>query len=356
MQWLPRQMRWRGRGPWARGISSVEGEKERMKVKGGRGATRGIAVAVVVTVAVAVAVAVVLLIVNKTTRRQRAAAVGDVGTIAGMTSVPPRFASEDFDRALASLLGQKRADGGPAVDLVVVTLPADKDYDGAKIARLQTMERVAVRRPPVDHGPIMKLLGMLGHLQDHPEQKPSTLLLADDDVNYEQSAAATLLGAMRAEQFRAVGFAARRHENLQFVMAPEAAEPAEGEAKGYPKASSLAFLETFALVAYESELFSPPADAAARLLELQDAVPEARFTDDITIGKYVAERGVQVRLASVRGDYSPVAAYLNDHGVALRDSNLGGRNMRVYLAMRRAGSPARSARPHTAASASPAQP
>lgn len=272
---------------------------------------------------IAVAVA---LIASAASRSRVKLPIANAKPMVGITTTPVRFNSDAFQSSLQSVVNMHH------VHAVVLTLPLANSrgdplqYDTAKMQRLQHEygDKLIIHRPSTDHGPIMKLLGLLEYLSTVPEHamRASAILLADDDVVYEANAPTLLLETLaRHCDIDGAGYAGRKsNAELEHVATSDIKQSDVGTM------SDLAFLETYALVAYTPRALR--ASDRSTILALQQRVEHARYTDDITIGKHLRDKGIRITL--VASDKLPIVKYIDYKGGALRDHNVSGRNVQVY--------------------------
>jgi hypothetical protein len=230
--------------------------------------------------------------------------------IASFTTIPSRLDKGLPERCIRSLLAQKT----PA-DLILVNIPQVSrkgiSYNQARAAALER-PGVVINWISQDYGPITKLMGTLEYIE-RQGIKGARIILVDDDVEYDPMT----FGRLITEGGCAAGFVSR---DPVVILGHVTSTLWLDSAKVRTKT---AFLETYAGVIYNADLFAPLSEFRNWVLSLPSMCQNA---DDIVIGAWISRRGCQpIRLPS-RG----VAAQHDAEGTEqLNEINLNGNNTAV---------------------------
>lgn len=234
--------------------------------------------------------------------------------IVGLTTIPERLEKGVIKKCIKSMLNQTI----PA-DYIVVNIPkvsakgVTYDYHAAH-ELLKLDEKIIIRWGIKDEGPITKLFGTL----DFIESKgiiDGKIVLVDDDVEYDKLAIEYLI----SKNYPAVGFVGIKssidivNNKVNDIIYYDETEP-----------GNIDFLETFASVCYDIDLFN----INDMRLWAKQLPPDTFYVDDIVIGAWLWKNNVTPCIISIRKN---LKLYNHDaEGTPqLSSDNMNHRNIKV---------------------------
>jgi hypothetical protein len=237
--------------------------------------------------------------------------------IVGLTTIPERLEKGVIKKSIKSILNQTIK-----VDYIVVNIPKVSckgikyNYDAAQeLSKLD--EKIIIRWGIDDEGPITKLFGTLDFIKSK-EIINGKIILVDDDVKYHKLAFKYLI----SENYPAVGFVGRElqtyikndNKNNELVYYDE------------KKPGNIDFLETFASVCYDINLFN----INDMRLWIKQLPSETFYVDDIVIGAWLWKNNIKPRIIKISKN---LKLYYHDaeNTQELSTNNLKYRNIKVFL-------------------------
>ena len=227
--------------------------------------------------------------------------------IVGLTTIPERLEKGIIKKSIKSILNQTIK-----VDYIVVNIPevsckgVKYNYDSAQeLSKLD--DKIIIRWGIIDEGPITKLFGTLDFIKSKGIIN-GKIILVDDDVEYHKLAIKYLI----SNNYPAVGFVGRQfnYKNNDLI---------------YKKEGEIDFLETFASVCYDINLF----DINDMRLWVKQLPPETFYVDDIVIGAWLWKNNVTPRIIKIAKN---LKLYYHDaeNTEELSSDNLNYRNIKVF--------------------------
>jgi hypothetical protein len=229
--------------------------------------------------------------------------------IVGLTTIPERLEKGIIIKSIKSILNQTIK-----VDYIVVNIPkvsckgVKYNYHAAQeLSKLH--DKIIIRWGIIDEGPITKLFGTLDFIKSKGIIN-GKIILVDDDVKYHKLAIQYLI----SENYPAVGFAGR-----QFIFNNKNNDLI------YKEEEKIDFLETFASVCYDINLFN----INEMRLWIKQLPSEIFYVDDIVIGAWLWKNNVRPRIIKI-----PKNLKLYHHDAEnteeLSSDNLKYRNIKVF--------------------------
>ena len=227
--------------------------------------------------------------------------------IVGLTTIPERLEKGIIKKSIKSILNQTIQ-----VDYIVVNIPkvsrkgVKYNYDAAhELSKLD--DKIIIRWGIIDEGPITKLFGTLDFIKSKGIIN-GKIILVDDDVEYHKLAIKYLI----SQNYPAVGFAGR-----QFLI--------NNNELIYKEEGKIIFLETFASVCYDINLFN----INDMRLWIKQLPLETFYVDDIVIGAWLWKNNVTPYIIKI-----PQNLKLYHHDAEnteeLSTDNLKYRNIKVF--------------------------
>jgi hypothetical protein len=236
--------------------------------------------------------------------------------IVGLTTIPERLEKGVIKKCIKSILNQTIS-----VDYIVVNIPevsckgVKYDYHAAH-ELLKLDEKIIIRWGINDEGPITKLFGTL----DFIESKgiiDGKIVLVDDDVEYDKLAIEYLI----SKNYPAVGFSGLK----SYIVNNKVKELIYYDEHDILKIGSIDFLETFASVCYDINLFNIN-DMRSWIKQLP---PDAFYVDDIVIGAWLWKKNIVPCIIKIRNNLK-LYSHDAENTPELSDDNVIYRNIKVF--------------------------
>jgi hypothetical protein len=205
--------------------------------------------------------------------------------IVGLTTIPERLEKGVIKKSIKSILNQTIK-----VDYIVVNIPKVSckgikyNYDAAQeLSKLD--EKIIIRWGIVDEGPITKLFGTLDFIKSKKIIN-GKIILVDDDVEYHKLAFKYLI----SENYPAVGFVGikllinNKNNKVNDIIYYDEKKPGK-----------IDFLETFASVCYDINLFN----VNDMRLWIKQLPSETFYVDDIVIGAWLWKNNIKPRIIKI---------------------------------------------------------
>jgi hypothetical protein len=236
--------------------------------------------------------------------------------VVGLTTIPERLEKGIIKKCLKSILNQTIP-----VDYIVVNIPEISckgikySYDKAKeLSKLD--EKIIIRWGINDEGPITKLFGTLDFIKSKGIID-GKLVLVDDDVEYNKQ----IIKYLISQNNPAVGFAGRQ----SYIENNKVIDLQFHDEHHLFEIENISFLETFASVCYDINLF----DINKMRLWVKELPSDTFYVDDIVIGAWLWKNDVVLCLISVDKNIK-LYSHNAENTPELSNDNLINRNIKVF--------------------------
>jgi hypothetical protein len=236
--------------------------------------------------------------------------------VVGLTTIPERLEKGIIKKCLKSILNQTIP-----VDYIVVNIPEISckgikySYDKAKeLSKLD--EKIIIRWGINDEGPITKLFGTLDFIKSKGIID-GKLVLVDDDVEYNEQ----IIKYLISQNNPAVGFAGRQ----SYIENNKVIDLQFHDEHHLFEIENISFLETFASVCYDINLF----DINKMRLWVKELPSDTFYVDDIVIGAWLWKNDVVLCLISVDKNIK-LYSHNAENTPELSNDNLINRNIKVF--------------------------
>ncbi len=243
--------------------------------------------------------------------------------IVGLTTLPDRLKKGITAKSIISILEDENIP-----EKIILTIP-EKTLDGRKYdMRIlneypYNLDIIEINIVKEDKGPILKIDGLIKYIiiKDYLEiSEVQKIILIDDDMIYGKGMILELYNESIKNEKEGIGYAGRvfNGKDLVFIKLKDEKEELE-----------VTFIETYHMVIYPIEVFINNIIQWNIFLEkIYEIEEEAKYTDDIVIGKWCDLMGIRKKIINKHNTKEIKA--IENKGEKLSDKNLKGRNMRVF--------------------------